>query len=243
MKRRSWFANLGIAALLVSCAQTPQRSQAPATSSVANQSVAKVAPAGKPQSFSNPVVTSLPSVDVPAVPGLIRPTHAKARAAGIVTGRDDPFAALPAGPVRLKASTATRPSSPTVRPRPVSALAPLPTVPLPSLPTTPIAAPSAPLPTLALPPLPSMPTSKTAIADAIEVTGAMQVGGKWSVIVKEPEAQTSRYASTGEYLANGTVLVKRIIGGAGSDPTVILQQNGVEVTKSLGSSSGPIASN
>jgi hypothetical protein len=67
----------------------------------------------------------------------------------------------------------------------------------------------------------------------------MQVGGTWTIIVKEPGSPTSRYVRTGEYLANGQVLVKRIIAGA--DPVVVLQQNGVELTKVVGSSNGPLA--
>jgi hypothetical protein len=74
------------------------------------------------------------------------------------------------------------------------------------------------------------------MADQIEVTGAVQIGGKWQVIVREPGSSTSRYVAAGDYLANGKVLVKRIIAGKGVDPVVVLQQNGVEVTKSLGSS-------
>jgi multidrug efflux pump subunit AcrA (membrane-fusion protein) len=92
-----------------------------------------------------------------------------------------------------------------------------------------------------LPPVgvPAAPPSRISLADAIEVTGIVQVKGKWNVIVKEPGSSTSRYVKTGDYLANGQVLVKRILSGA--DPIVVLQQNGVEVIKSLGSSGGAIA--
>jgi hypothetical protein len=61
------------------------------------------------------------------------------------------------------------------------------------------------------------------------------VGGKWNVIVQEPNAPTSRYVRVGDSLANGQVLVKRVIAGSG-DPIVVLQQNGREVMKSVGGS-------
>jgi hypothetical protein len=76
--------------------------------------------------------------------------------------------------------------------------------------------------------------SKTALADAIEVTGAVQVQGQWQIIVKEPDS-ASRYVKVGEALANGQVIVKRVIENAGSDPIVVLQQNGKEVTRPIGS--------
>ncbi len=88
-------------------------------------------------------------------------------------------------------------------------------------------------------PISAVPPSHSSLAEEIEVSGVVQVGGKWTIIVKEPGAPTSRYVSKGDYLANGRVFVKRIVPGA--DPVVILQQNGVEVTKSIGSSTGPIA--
>jgi hypothetical protein len=88
---------------------------------------------------------------------------------------------------------------------------------------------------VSLPTAPPAPVSPTAIADAIEVTGALQVGDRWSVIVKEPNTEISRYVNPGDYLANGKVLVKGVIAGIGVDPIVILQQGGIEVRKMIGS--------
>jgi hypothetical protein len=84
--------------------------------------------------------------------------------------------------------------------------------------------------------------SRTALAELIEVSGAVQVGGRWSIIVKESSTQTSRYVKLGDYLENGKVLVKRVIAQPGADPLVVLQQNGVEVVRSVGSATGVMAS-
>lgn len=108
----------------------------------------------------------------------------------------------------------------------------------------------APIPTaenrypVALPPIvvPIAPPSKTALADAIQITGVVQVRGKWQVIVKEPDAASSRYVAVGDRLAGGRVLIKRIINEKGIDPFIVLVQNGVEVTKPVGAAVGPLAS-
>jgi hypothetical protein len=82
--------------------------------------------------------------------------------------------------------------------------------------------------------IPVAPPSRTSVADEIAVNGIVKVGGRWTVIVKEPSATSSRYVAVGEYLENGKVLVKRIVAAGSADPVVVLQQNGVEIRKSLG---------
>jgi hypothetical protein len=108
----------------------------------------------------------------------------------------------------------------------------------------PVATVPLPPPSLTAPPainIPIAPPSLTALADAIEVTGAVQVQNQWLVIVKEPDS-TSRYVKAGDALANGQVLVKRVIAGPGTDPVVVLQQNGKEVIKTMGMAKHTIAS-
>lgn len=73
----------------------------------------------------------------------------------------------------------------------------------------------------------------TSLARAIAVTGVVQVGQTAQAIVKSPDDPTSRYVSVGQRLAGGAVLVKRI-EVYGSEPVVILEQNGVEVTRFIG---------
>jgi hypothetical protein len=147
----------------------------------------------------------------------------------IVTGRSDPFAAVATAPIKLAAAT-TKPVVTLPSPLPAPNQGQLPTFSPPTVAQIPANA-------TPLPPLPQAPVSRTALADAIEISGVLKIGGKWSVIVKEPDAQSSRYVHAGAYLSNGRVLVKRIVAGAGSDPIVILQQNGVEITRSIGGTS------
>lgn len=86
------------------------------------------------------------------------------------------------------------------------------------------------IPTIAaLPPLPE-PT----LARAVEVSGVVVVGGVAEAIVKAPNEATTRYVRAGQRLSNGQILVKRIEVNGGSDPIVILEQNGVEVSRAVG---------
>jgi hypothetical protein len=85
-----------------------------------------------------------------------------------------------------------------------------------------------------LPVAPVIPRrSPTALAETIEISGVLQVGGKTNVIVKVPDESTSRYVTVGDSMANGQVRVKRV--EMGIDPVIVLEQNGKEVTRSVGS--------
>jgi len=242
MKRHLWVANLIMAVLVVSCAKVSDNQQAAGT-----QPVVGTAPVSGStvQSFPGPAVSPAAVVSVAKTPGLLTATNAKNRLQGAIAGRRDPFAAIASAPISLPVRPLIATSSRRSLPTPVKQL---PTLNVASLPTIPIAPTVTPLPpgnagsaTLPLPTV-AAPQSPTAIAEAIQITGALQVQGRWSIIVREPDSQSSRYVSAGDRLANGRVLVKQIIARAGSDPVVILQQNGVNVTKSLGSFVGPLAS-
>jgi hypothetical protein len=104
-----------------------------------------------------------------------------------------------------------------------------------STPTTPLR--PVPPAITALPPLPE-PT----LAKAVEVSGVIVVGGIAEAIVKAPNESTSRYVRAGQRLSNGQILVKRIEVNAGSDPIVILEQNGIEVSRGVGEKSAPAGS-
>jgi hypothetical protein len=82
--------------------------------------------------------------------------------------------------------------------------------------------------------VPSAPT--LALAQAIAVSGVVQAGSQTSVIVQVPNETTSRSAVVGDYLANGKVLVKRI-EMQGAEPVVVLEQDGAEFIKPVGSGS------
>lgn len=84
--------------------------------------------------------------------------------------------------------------------------------------------------TAALPPKPSTETAK-----AVEVTGVVTIAGRTpQAIVVAPGDGTSRYVGVGQRISNGRVLVKRIEMRDGSEPIVILEENGVEVARAVG---------
>ena len=201
------------------------------------------------------------------VPGLLQATDGKQRAkevqAGINSGknRKDPFASLPplitlrtpSGAVGLPLPeqpagamvaspnagvTAQRPNQVPAFPRNV-ATGRLPSVtgsqPTPRiLPTT---AGSNNVPPNIIPALPPLP--EPTLAKAVDVTGVVVVAGVPQAIVKAPNESTSRYVQAGQRLSNGQVLVKRIEVNSGSDPVVILEQNGVEVGRAVGDKASP----
>jgi len=77
------------------------------------------------------------------------------------------------------------------------------------------------------------PIPDPALARGVEVTGVVLIGANYQAIVKAPNEPTSRYVSAGQRLAGGRVLVKRI-ENQGSEPVVILEEDGVEVVRSIG---------
>jgi hypothetical protein len=196
------------------------------------------------QSFAKPTV---PAKDAPKgktgnkIAGLLQSTNPEERARqvqrGITSGKD-PFSSVPplvsfkvpvvnrdqGSPVPTSSgsqpSVANRPQTPdrpAVQPR-----------------TTPKPEPKSPI--KSLPPLPD-PT----LAKAVQVTGVIVVGGVPQAIVQAPNETTSRYVQVGQRISNGQILVKRIEMNSGSDPIVILEQNGVEVARAVGSPASPAA--
>lgn len=79
------------------------------------------------------------------------------------------------------------------------------------------------------------PPPDTSIASNIEVSGVLQIDNhRKQIIVKVPTEATSRYVQEGQRLANGEVLVKRIELSDTSNPVVVFEQNGQEVTRTVG---------
>ena len=116
-----------------------------------------------------------------------------------------------------------------IRPKPIARPKPVASRPAsspfnsrPGLPGAPVGIPT-------MPPIPQ-PT----LAREVEVTGVVTIGNSTQAIVRAPGEPSSRYVSAGQRLANGQVLVKRIEMNPGSDPIVILEENGMEVSVMVG---------
>lgn len=73
------------------------------------------------------------------------------------------------------------------------------------------------------------------LAQDVVISGMFEANGRTRLIVQAPEESSSRYVEVGQYLSNGQVLVKRIDNNSFSNPTIILEQRGIEVAKTIGS--------
>lgn len=80
------------------------------------------------------------------------------------------------------------------------------------------------------------------LAQAVQVSGVVQVGDKVFAIVTAPNEPTSRYVQEGQRLAGGQVLVRRIETNR-AEPVVILEQYGVEVVRAVGEGGIPAPAN
>ncbi len=220
-------------------------------------------PAPGAPTFVQPLVAQNPAVQrppiPPALPGLIQSTNPDERARQIQASMqaekstNNPFAPAPVSLPKLSVTTPTTvppvsqlpqaptPSQPQSTPSqpksglpPAVASSPSATV---SQGANPLAQPktaqppgSKPGPSIAtLPPRPS-----TTLAEGVEVSGVVQLNGVSQAIVKAPNEPTSRYVQPGQRLSNGQVLVKRIEMNPGGTPIVILEQNGIEVSRGVG---------
>ncbi|MDL5057038.1 hypothetical protein [Geitlerinema calcuttense] len=261
MKTLEWIlGGSAIALLLISCGENTATTE-PAPSPVA-EAVPSPAPAPTaqfPPSSELPAVRVQPNAaPAPTAPGLIQSTNPQERIAQISAGRSDPFnpivtaavvvpkavnsarpipqpAPLPGAippsaagnPPNRNASTNPSPAAPLIAK--VPPLPALETVPLPNL----VAA-SSDLPALSgLVPLASE-SSLTSRANAVQVTGVMQYGNSFTAIVKAPDEKSDRYVVPGEFLSNGQIMVKRIEITPGGEPVVILEENGIETIRPVG---------
>ncbi|OKH20511.1 hypothetical protein NIES593_18535 [Hydrococcus rivularis NIES-593] len=155
-----------------------------------------------------------------SVVGLIPSTNPAQRRQKIAQGRKDPFAFVPVKPTPKLNPQQLQPQSNT--PQPPTASSPQPSAPSPfgSSPT-PIRPPA---------PLPPQPE----IAQAVAITGIIDMGGVTQIIVKAPGERASRYVRVGDYLSNGQVRVKRIENARSATPVVVLEELGQEVYKNVG---------
>ena len=244
MRQRIWVGIAG--AIVLAATGCSSDSPSPTASSPAPSPVKVAQKPTASQSFSQPTVNQKLPPPPNAIPGLIQSTNGDERAKQVQAGiqatkaQRDPFKSVPPAISSTSLASAPRLSTPALPPVSAPAAPPRPSSPFPgnsgvspgSLPKTPAS------PSIAtLPPLPS-----TNLANAVEVTGVVQVGGISQAIVKSPNEPASRYVRTGQRLANGQVLVKRIEVYRGSaNPVVILEENGIEVAKAVGDPATKIA--
>jgi len=78
-------------------------------------------------------------------------------------------------------------------------------------------------------PLPPEPS----LAEEVQIKGMIQIGAQTSIFVKAPGERFTRYVSTGQHLSDGRVLVKHIEPASGLGPIVVLEEDGIEVVRSI----------
>lgn len=226
MKRTVW--HLGLAGLMVVAAGCGSSKTA---GSLLNESdpVAAI-----PEVSVSPLPTAsvapAPSVNQPLpVPALIPPTLTPQRLPQINAGRRDPFAAIAVDPIVVPAPATVPGAIQPLTSQPQVALQPIPLQPQATIPQPqPVAVAPAPAPV-------PQTIAPAAPQDTVRVSGVVQVGDRLSAIVELPGSSSSQYISEGEYFDNGRILVKRIDVSSG-EPRVILEHNGVETVRMVGSS-------
>ncbi|MDA0267545.1 MAG: hypothetical protein O3A14_11445 [Cyanobacteria bacterium] len=189
--------------------------------------IATDAPAEEPsaEEFKDPLLPGLPSAAEIASAELIRPTNAEERIKGIEGSRSDPYALVPVPPAPTPTSSPGVPSGSNsggtsgggTSGGGTTGTTPGNTIPLNEL--------------------PSLPQPTTAVG--VVVTGIVQINGDRYAIINAPGEPTSRYVKAGDYIAGGRILVKRIETRPGSEPVVILEENGIEVAMPVGGTTSP----
>lgn len=204
------------------------------------------------EEFAEPLVPVAPQLSPIARADLIQSTDPNERLQQINRSRSDPFAVVPIPPPPPQVTAPPTPPAPTAAaPAGTTATAPggaaspgtpgagSPVAAGPGTtpggpgraPGTPGAAPGAPgtgqpatPPSLA--PLPELP--QPALAEAVQVSGVMTIGSENFAVVQTSAG--SQYVRVGQRVSNGRVLIKRI-DLRGSEPTVVLEENGIEVSR------------
>ena len=180
-------------------------------------------PAGSPNIAGVPA--SIPGL--PSIPGFPTGTTAGPKGTPGRPGRPPAIAARPPGP----------PTIPNIATRELPGLPKLPELTAPPSWQDPNPPPPPPAPA------PPPPPPSTDNAKGVEVSGVVRVGNDILVIVKAPNEPTSRYIKVGQRIASGQVLIKRVDFKSGADPIVVLEENGVEVSKIVGEKSPRVAQN
>lgn len=77
------------------------------------------------------------------------------------------------------------------------------------------------------------PNSFTSLAKEVEISGVIQLGQSLNAIIRTPNEDDYRFVTEGEFLADGQVLMKRIEMNSNRQPIVILEENGLEVPRTI----------
>ncbi|EHC13947.1 hypothetical protein CEN48_08850 [Fischerella thermalis CCMEE 5282] len=216
------------------------------------------------QAFNNPVVPGKSTLATSATASLIQPTNAKERIDIVSKGRNDPFAQIIGqSSLGVPSTTAGMRPVPKLLPLPINntrGRGTLITTRTPQKSSLVLGAKLSKsknninkgisnknLPKLT-PVLPRVmpqvvpeqglasvlpPQPQPDLAKAVFVSGVVMIGNQPQAIIKVPNEPTSRYVQAGQRLANG-VLIKRIEMNEGSEPIIILEQYGIEVTRMVG---------
>ena len=243
---------------LTGCVPSQQTQHTTNDLSSGNQSAENALNNPTPQNFPKPIIAeadlSKPATDPKTLPlatvpvkGLLQATRSDDRAQQVATnGGRDPFAGLQPSDLRLP-GLSNFPASKTTQRAPVPVLPKQPamphpkpiaqrnaTAPLSNLPTIPVRTSpignAAPMTFSPITPI----VSPTDLADQVDITGVVQVGDRIMAIAKAPEETSARYVNSGDRLSGGRVIVREIRVGNTGQPTVVLEQNGHLVVKSIG---------
>ncbi|MFN5874091.1 MAG: hypothetical protein ACK44G_16425 [Aphanizomenon sp.] len=236
---------------------TPSPEPTPSLKSVTKQAVQQPFLA---QPFNDPVVSTRVSMNSGAVASLIQPTNSTERLIVVKKGRTDPFGQI-VEPIGSTTALGPQIVVPTLPPLPTPPQQKLikkksaQTAQLPKKSAQTAQLPKKPVKTAQLPKKPGFnpvlprvlagsvnspkfttvlpPIRQPEMARAVIVTGVVLIGKTPQAIVKVPDELSSRYVRPGQRLVNG-VLVKRIEISQGANPTVILEEYGIEVAKQVG---------
>jgi hypothetical protein len=203
--------------------QAPEVSQLDAEQAESGATDAELPPLPDEQNFSEPLVQGTPISPTVVPLDLIRSTNPNERALGVQRSRPDPFANLTVGV----------PLAPIKPPEQATAAAPAAvqgggTAPAGAASTTkpPASSGTTAVRPSPIQPLPAIP--QPSLAEAIQVSGVIQIDGKSYAIVQPPN-EVARYVQAGDRISGGQVLVKRIDARM-MEPRVVLEQNGIEVS-------------
>lgn len=215
MKQKSLLVLLVILAIsLESCSLFRSKSEQDTASNPTPTSTQATQPTATNTAKANQVV---------GIGGLIPATNPDVRVSGSVRGRQDPFAIIAIRPeITTKeteqntkvttTSTSTSQPSKSDGSSSSSSNTKKSTPAITALKTRPVAS----------------------LAEDVIVSGLVKLEGTTKLIVKEPGEALSRYVSVGQYISNGKILVKQILSENRSTPEVILEENGIEITKKIG---------